>query len=582
MPDVYRKDLADGSPALVSADALPGNAIGNAIWEGASADGNLISDYAVGAVSYLRNVAAGTTTTLVAGIQSSYCRPERRREHAHVPRLQLAAAQRRAQHRCREHRRRDDHGTGRESRLQRDHHLPRRALHRDRRLRPWRAPSQRLPHRPHRSDTVERIHRLRRRRCRRRHRHGSGRQRHWRLPRHDRRTSRHGRSVRAGCRDRLRDQRRARSGWREGQNRPVRRRRVVLWRGIRGLDRTRDERCTHLRIPTARVVSGQVDITAGDATVSIPAGVTGKVTDNGNGGFGIQNLGGGDLTITGADVHRHEPPCEHVDNRSARRRHPFPRRSRRPSPARSAPTAGTAETSLSAGSWTEERRRSRPRRAARRARSRPTHRAGVHVLGDEWRRHDDAIGDGQARRDPAERRLRRTRGCVHRGSDRQLRMCDVRRGLGRRVAVLRRDGARVELPAGPRHAHEHGHGSGRQQPQRDNDVQRDGHGREPLQPHEAIRAGICEVHRRHEVAEGRSRCGGRRRLWCGERGQAEHDRQAEGAPDRDLPGDRAAARVTRMAHGRTGHDARSTGRRRSYAWTGLVRPLGLARRRGGI
>ncbi len=52
---------------------------------------------------------------------------------------------------------------------------------------------------------------------------------------------------------------------------------------------------------TERVVTGQAEIVFGSTVVTIPAGVTAKVTDN-PGGLSVANLGGGDVTVTTGGV----------------------------------------------------------------------------------------------------------------------------------------------------------------------------------------------------------------------------------------------------------------------------------------
>lgn len=51
---------------------------------------------------------------------------------------------------------------------------------------------------------------------------------------------------------------------------------------------------------TTKVISGVVEVVLGGGItlVSVPAGVTAKVTDTGDGTFGVQNLGGGAVTVT--------------------------------------------------------------------------------------------------------------------------------------------------------------------------------------------------------------------------------------------------------------------------------------------
>jgi probable HAF family extracellular repeat protein len=49
---------------------------------------------------------------------------------------------------------------------------------------------------------------------------------------------------------------------------------------------------------TERVITGQADIAVGGSVVSVPAGVSAKVTDHGDGSFGVANLGGGSITVT--------------------------------------------------------------------------------------------------------------------------------------------------------------------------------------------------------------------------------------------------------------------------------------------
>ena len=50
---------------------------------------------------------------------------------------------------------------------------------------------------------------------------------------------------------------------------------------------------------TVEVISGEATVELNASTVvSVPAGVTAKITDNGGGGFAIENLGGGPITVT--------------------------------------------------------------------------------------------------------------------------------------------------------------------------------------------------------------------------------------------------------------------------------------------